>query len=309
MATWRQEDAVMPPAASANAARVDALFLSLLGLCGVVALAVCVLVIVFCVRYRRGTAADRSYVPRQLQVVEVIWTVVPLLLFVGLCAAASVDYLRQNRAPDGAMPVFVVAKQWMWTLQHGNGRREINEMHVPLGRPVRLLMTSQDVIHSFFVPAFRLKQDVVPGRYTALTFTAIREGTFDLYCAEYCATGHSVMRGKVVVLAPAQFAAWLSAGGAPGTLALQGAHLFRLHGCSGCHSGSSRAPRLEGLFGSSVALEGGGAVVADENYIRDSIMRPHKDLVAGYADVMPDYSGQLSEQDLLALLEYLRGLR
>jgi len=299
----------LPPVASANAARVDALFLALLGLCGAMALAVCVLVITFCVRYRRGSRIPRGTPPRQLRAVEVLWTVLPLLLFIPLCGWAAYDYLWQNRAPSDAMPVFVVAKQWMWTLEHSNGRREINQMHVLLGRPVRLLMTSQDVIHSFFVPAFRLKQDVVPGRYTALSFTPIRLGTYDLYCAEYCGTEHSVMRGQVIVLPAAEFASWLAAGGAPGDLARRGERLFREHGCSGCHAGSgARAPALSGLLGSTVILSDGRRLVADENYVRESILRPGKEIVAGYAATMPDYAGQLSEPDLLALIEYIRSL-
>lgn len=299
----------LPPAASANAGRVDILFVSLLGLCGAMALAVCILIIVFCVRYRSSAKVNRDHVPRKFTALEVFWTVTPLLLFIGLCAWAAYDYLRQNQAPEDAMPVFVVAKQWMWTLEHSNGRREINQLHLPMGRPVRLLMTSQDVIHSFFVPAFRVKQDLVPGRYTALSFTPVQAGTYDLYCAEYCGTEHSVMRGEVVVMPPAAFAVWLASGTSPGTLAKQGESLFRRHGCSGCHGAGSRAPSLAGLLGADVALADGRHVYADENYVRDAILQPRKDIVAGYEPIMPSYAGQLSEQDLLALLEYMRSLQ
>lgn len=324
----------LPASASANAGRVDALFFTLLGLCGTMALVLMVLIVTFAVRYRQGSPADRSDVPVQARLVEWTWTVIPLLLFIGLFCWAAYDYLRQNRAPADAVPVFVVAKQWMWTLEHSNGRREINVLHVPLGQPVRLLMTSQDVIHSFYVPAFRLKQDLVPGRYTALSFTATLAGTFPLFCAEYCGTEHSVMRGRVVVMTPPEFAAWLAGAGASDSLATRGAALFRSLGCSGCHAGTAAAtsagasaaagaaagttvtagvaprpalaPSLAGLLGSIVRLQDGRNVVADENYVRDAVLAPRKDIVAGYPPIMPSYAGQLSEQDMLALIAYLR---
>ena len=213
-----------------------------------------------------------------------------------------------RRSPADALPVYVVGKQWMWKLQHRNGRREIDELHVPLGQPVRLVMTSQDVIHSFFVPAFRLKQDVVPGRYTSLWFTATRLGEFHLFCSEYCGTDHAAMLGRVVVMEPAAFARWLAAGPRVPGLAQQGFALFREHGCSGCHAAGStvHAPSLDGLLGSHVHLQDGRTIVADENYVRDSILAPDKDIVAGFAPLMPSFAGQLSEEQIEALIAYLR---
>lgn len=300
----------LPVAASSNALRVDWLFLALTGLCGLIVLVLVILIVTFCVRYRRGSPASRRHVPLEARMVEVVWTVVPLLLFIGLCGWGAYDYLQQNRWPADAMPVFVVAKQWMWTLEHRNGRREINQLHVPLGQPVRLMMTSQDVIHSFFVPAFRLKQDVVPGRYTALAFTATRPGSYELFCAEYCGTEHAGMGGQVIVMPPAEFARWLAQGqGAAGGLAARGRQLFERHGCDGCHGAGStvRAPPLAGLLGSLVNLQDGRRVLADDNYVRDSMLLPGRDVVAGYAPVMPSYAGQLSEEELRAIIEYLRG--
>lgn len=297
-----------PVAASDYAGRVDTLFLALLALSATTALTLMVLIIGFCVRYRRGARVDRSHVPVTARRVEVAWTVLPMLLFILLFGWAAFDFLRQHRTPGGAMPLFVVAKQWMWTLEHENGRREINELHVPQDRPVRLLMTSQDVIHSFFVPALRVKQDLVPGRYTTLSFTPTRLGVYELYCAEYCGTEHSVMRGRIVVMPPAAFSAWLAHGAAPVGMAARGAALFREHGCSGCHTDNAgRAPPLAGVAGSMVELADGRRVLADDDYLRAAIIAPRRDIVAGYAPLMPSYAGQLSEQDVLALIAYLHG--
>jgi cytochrome c oxidase subunit 2 len=206
--------------------------------------------------------------------------------------------------------VFVVAKQWMWRLQHPDGRREINELHVARGRAVKLIMTSEDVIHSFFVPAFRVKQDVLPGRYTTLWFTATKDGEFHLFCAEYCGTDHARMGGRIVVLEPAEYARWLNAATPARSMAERGAQLFRQLGCSGCHAAAATvaAPKLEGLYGKPVPLEGGGTVIADERYLRDSILLPRKEVVAGYAPIMPSFAGAVSEDQLLDLIAYIKSL-
>jgi cytochrome c oxidase subunit 2 len=262
----------------------------------------------FSIRYRAGSDADRTHVPRQGLPVEIAWTVIPLLLFLGIYAWGAVDYVKLYRAPDNAMSVFVVAKQWMWEAEHKNGRREIGQLHVPLGRPVRLVMTSQDVIHSFFVPDFRVKQDVVPGRYTSIVFTPSRAGEYRLYCAEYCGTEHSRMLGTIVVMRPAAFAQWLQAGPRQPGMAARGYQLYRRYGCSGCHDpGSSvHAPDLTGLLGRRVHLADGRALTADEPYIRDSILQPAKDVVAGYTPIMPSFAGQIGEEDILDIIEYIR---
>jgi len=299
---------LFPAAASSIAPRTDHLFLSLLGLAGFMVLLLTALAIVFCVRYRRGSAADRGNAPDHANGLEWTWTIAPLLAFIGLFLWGAYDYAALTRPPAGAMPVYVVAKQWVWTLQHENGTREIDELHVPVGQPVRLLMTSQDVIHSFYVPAFRIKQDVVPGRYTAIWFTATKPGTYHLLCAEFCGTDHASMAGGIVVMPPEQYRRWLAQGKMGEDLARRGYELFREHGCAGCHDARStvHAPDLRNLFGRRVFTQDGRVVIADENYIRDSILEPGKDVVAGYAPVMPSFAGQFSESDLMALVQYLR---
>ena len=298
---------LLGPAASSVASRTDALFLAMLLLCGAVTLVLLVVVIVFALRYRRGSTVDRGRPLRRLNWLEITWTLVPLGIFLVVYAWAAHDFMRLYQPPADALPVAVVAKQWMWKLQHRNGRREINELHVPLGQPVLLRMTSQDVIHSFFVPAFRLKQDVVPGRYTSLWFTPTELGTFDLFCAEYCGSEHSRMTGRIVVMQPAAFSRWAAAGPNEPGLAQYGFALFRRLGCSGCHSANStvHAPLLEGIAGRTVHLQDGRTIVADDNYLRDSILEPHKDVVAGFAPVMPSFAGQVSEEDIQALIAYL----
>src|SRR5205823_605743 len=233
------------------ATRYDLLFGAMVLLCGIVALGVCIAILVFSVRYRAGAHRGDAAAGRRTRAIEIAWTATPLVIFVGLFVWAAHDFVDLYRTPADALPVYVVAKQWMWKLEHRNGRREINELHVPLGEPVRLVMTSQDAIHSFFVPAFRLKQDVLPGRYTTLAFTATRLGEFRLFCAEYCGAQHSGMLGRVVVMTPADYARWVAAGPNEPGLAQRGFELVRRHGCSGCHAAGStvRAPGLAALIG------------------------------------------------------------
>ena len=299
---------LLPEDAAQSATRLDSLALCLLLLTGTVALAVLGLMIVFAVRYRAGSDADRSNPPSEGRGIEIAWTLTPLLLFLGVYAWAAIDYVALYQAPSSAMPVFVVAKQWMWKAQHRNGRREVGELHLPLGRPVRLVMTSEDVIHSFFVPAFRIKQDVVPGRYTSIAFTHSRVGEYHLFCTEFCGTDHALMLGKVVVQPPAEFARWLAEGPRQPGMAGRGFALYREHGCSGCHDAGStvHAPSLAGLLGRRVHLQDGRELRADEAYIRDSILVPDKDIVAGYAPIMPSFAGRIGEEELLAIIEYIR---
>jgi cytochrome c oxidase subunit II len=300
----------MPAQASQLAWRVDSLFFSLLALTSAVALAIALLIVTFAIRYRHGSNADRSNAPTTARKLELAWTVIPLLIFVGIFIWGAILYAALYRAPDNAVPVFVVGKQWMWKLQHANGRREINELHVPLGQAVRLVMSTEDVIHSFYLPAFRIKQDVVPGRYTSIWFTPTALGEFRLHCAEYCGTEHARMGGRVIVMRPAEFGRWLAQTDAAPSLAERGFELFRSRGCSGCHDVRStvHAPSLQGLFGRSVHLQDGRTLVADENYIRDSILQPRKDIVAGFAPIMPTFQGQLSEEELLALIAYVQSI-
>jgi cytochrome c oxidase subunit II len=294
-------------AASTIAPRTDHLFTFMVLLCGFVAVALFIVMVWFAVRYREGNAVIRGNIGRH-RGVEITWTLVPLAIFIGIFVWAAFGFVQLYRPPADALPVYVVAKQWMWKLQHRDGRREINELHVPLGQPVHLLMTSQDAIHSFFVPAFRVKQDVVPGRYTSLWFTATKLGDFQLFCAEYCGTEHSRMLGRIVVMPPAEYAKWLASGPAQPSLAQYGFLRFRQLGCSGCHSPQStvHAPLLDGLIGRTVHLQDGRSLVADDTYVRDSILLPAKDVVAGFAPIMPSFAGQVSEEDIQALIAYLR---
>jgi cytochrome c oxidase subunit II len=265
---------------------------------------------IFCVRYRRGSHADRTGLHNQSLGVELTWSLVPFALFIAVFVWSLFLFARARTPPVNAQTLYIVAKQWMWKVQHPGGQREINTLHVPIGVPFRLTMTSQDVIHSFFVPAFRVKQDVLPGRYTELWFTATRLGTFPLFCAEYCGTDHSKMGGSVVVMSQADYAQWLTAHMTNVSLAARGEGLFRSQGCSGCHgrNASVHAPDLEGLYRSAVHLSDGTTVLADDRYLHDSIVLPNTQVVAGYAPIMPSFAGQLSEEDLLALVAYIESL-
>jgi len=222
-------------------------------------------------------------------------------------AWGAVVYFKGRTPPSDSTEVYVVAKQWMWKLEHAEGQREINELHVPVGRDVKLIMTSQDVIHSFFVPAFRMKQDVLPGRYTVAWFRATKAGTYHLFCAEYCGTQHSGMIGSIVVLEPAQYEAWMS-GGTGGPLSATGEKIFAELGCVTCHRSDSqgRGPNLQGLFGKPVQLEDGRMITADENYVRESILDPGAKVVKGFKPVMPTFQGLVSEEQLNALVAYVK---
>lgn len=295
------------PEASSFAGRVDGLFLALLALCAVVMLAVFTTMVVFAVRFRRGRNVDRSGESHRDLGIEMTWTLVPFALFVGIFVWSIELWIDMRTPPADAETIYVVGKQWMWEFQHPGGQREINVLHVASGHPVRLVMTSQDVIHDLSVPAFRVKQDILPDRYTDLWFTATRPGTYDLFCAEYCGTDHSRMGGSVVVGTPAAHARWLAAH-ASGSLAERGRALFTRYGCAGCHdAGSSvHAPRLDGLYGSTVPLADGRQVTADERYLHDAIVLPADEMAAGYAPIMPSYKDRIDEADILALVAYLK---
>ncbi|WP_369725720.1 cytochrome c oxidase subunit II [Bradyrhizobium sp. LLZ17] len=299
------------PEASTQAARVDGIFAVLVVVSALTLALVFGLLVTFAIRYRRGSEAKRGRLPEIVnREFEVSWTAATLFLFAFLfwwAASADVGALT---APSNALEVHVLAKQWMWKTQHSNGAREINELHVPIGRPVRLVMTSQDVIHSFFVPAFRIKQDVLPGRNTETWFKATKLGVFPLFCAEYCGTDHSAMRGRVTVMSEDDYTRWLSRQPEGDDLAHLGAKLFVSQGCSGCHAGSSsvHAPKLDGLYGRTVQLSDGRQVKADDAYIRDSILQPKRDVVAGFEPIMPSFAGLLDDGDVQSLTAYIRSL-
>jgi cytochrome c oxidase subunit II len=296
--------------ASTLAPRVDALFFGLVTLTVVMMGIIFLPMFYFLYKYRRGNKADRRPIRIPTWKIEMTWTVIPLFIVIGFYCWGSSVYFDIQRPPAKAMEINVIGKQWMWKLQHAEGNREINQLHVPVGETVRLTLTSQDVIHDFAVPAFRVKQDVLPGRYVVEWFKATREGTYHIFCNEYCGVSHSGMVGEVIVMSPAAYQDWLASGQAEETLVQSGERLFRDLGCSGCHMGNSqiRAPRLEGVFGKPVPLQGGQFAVADEKYIRDSILLPQSQVVYGYAPLMPTYAGHVTEEELFQLIAYIKGL-
>jgi len=304
----RSDLPLFPVQASAEARQVDHLFLATLILSVFFALLVSATLLTFAVRYRRRPK-DKPPAPiHGSHVLEIAWMVLPLLLAMGTFVWGAEVFFRLNRPPDDTMVVNVVGKRWMWKLQHPSGRREINELHVPLGTPVRLNMTSEDVIHSFYVPAFRIKADAVPGRYTTTWFRATRPGRYHLFCAEYCGTRHSGMIGWVEVMQPEAFQAWLAGGTQEVSLAEAGERLFNDLGCVTCHKPGSgaRGPTLDKLYGSTVKLQGGESITADETYLRESILYPAARVTAGYQPIMPTFRGLVSEEGVLELIEYLK---
>ncbi len=296
--------------ASANAPQVDWLILALLAVSAAVLVLVFGLLLLYIVRYRHNSPIKRGEIAEKTFRFEMSWTAATLVIFFGLFIWSSALYVHAFQPPSNALKIYVVGKQWMWKVEYPGGQREINTLHVPVNVPVELVMTSQDVIHDFFVPAFRTKRDVLPGQYETLWFRADRPGTYHLFCSQFCGTGHAAMTGQVVVMSGPDFQRWLGSNGQAGTLAEQGAKLFIQYGCSGCHNdhGTVRAPSLVGLFGSPVPLSDGTAVIADDRYIRDSILYPEQQVVASYEPVMPSFKGVVKEDDLLRLVAYVESL-
>src|SRR5580704_15489065 len=298
-----------PARASAGAGNVDALYIFLILVCGFVCLAIFTMIVLFALRYRRQPGREAEPIEGSTAL-EITWSVVPLGIFMVIFAWGAFIVFQERTPPRDASEVYVVAKQWMWKLEHVEGQREINELHVPVGRDIEMIMTSQDVIHSFYVPAFRIKQDVLPGRYTTAWFRATKPGVYHLFCAEYCGSQHSGMIGQVVVMKPAEYEAWLSGGNTSGSLASNGESIFQQLGCVTCHRSDTqgRGPNLVGVFGKPVLLEDGRTVIADENYVRESILEPAAKIVRGFKPVMPTFQGQLSDEQLNALVEYVKSL-
>jgi cytochrome c oxidase subunit 2 len=301
---------LFPERASTMAGRVDALYFFLVAIGVFFSLLIAGLIVYYAVRYRRR-AADEIGVPiRSGLALEITWTVIPLLISMAIFVWGASVFFAMARPPDETLNVYVVGKQWMWKFQHLDGQREINELHVPVGRRVKLIMTSEDVIHDVFVPAFRVKADVLPGRYTNIWFQPTKPGRYHLFCAEYCGTRHSGMIGEVVVMEPTDFQTWLSGGSPEGSLAAGGAKLFASLACNTCHrpDAQGRGPVLEGLFGRTVTLQSGGSVTADEAYVRESILNPAAKVVAGFQPIMPTFQGLVTEEQLLELVEYIKSL-
>src|SRR2546423_10063094 len=296
-----------PARASTTAGSVDALYIFLVALSLFVSVAIFTMICIFALRYRRRKGREAEQIEGST-ILELTWSAIPLAIFLFIFAWGAVVYFKERTPPRGATQIYVVAKQWMWKLQHEEGQREINELHVPVGRDVEMIMTSQDVIHSFYVPAFRLKQDVVPGRYTTLWFRATRPGTYHLFCAQFCGTMHSGMIGEVTVMESKDYQAWMTSAAPSGSLAQTGMTLFQQLGCNTCHLNDvqGRGPVLKGVYGNPVQLGDGRTVTADENYIRESILVPAAKVVSGFRPIMPSWQGQVNEEQLNELIPYIK---
>jgi len=301
---------LFPQAASTMAPRVDALYFFLIGVSALFSLLIAGLIVFYAVRFRRRLPDSVGARISGGLVLELTWAIVPLLIVTVIFIWGASIFFAMSRPPDDALNVYVVGKQWMWKFQHLSGAREINELHVPVGRPVKLIMTSEDVIHDVFVPAFRVKADVIPGRYTNIWFEPTTPGSYHLFCAEYCGTRHSGMIGRVVVMEEADYQEWLAGGGAEGSLSSAGGKLFADLACNTCHRPDTqgRGPALQGLFGKTVELQSGESVRVDEAYLRESILTPASRLTAGFQPIMPAYQGLVTEEGLLELIEYVKSL-
>jgi cytochrome c oxidase subunit 2 len=302
-----------PPSASNFAAEYDVLFYVLTGLTLFFSVIVGVAVIFFAIRYRKGSKADRSRPLYENLFLELTWTIVPLVLGLIMFYFGTSLYIKMRTPPRNATEIFVIGKQWMWHVEHGNGVRENNTLHVPVGRPIKLTMISQDVLHAFYIPAFRVQEHVVPGRYTQLWFTATKAGEYHLFCNMYCGTQHSEMGGKVVAMEPKEFADWMANGGqsvAPMSMEQAGAKIYSKIGCNNCHGAEDtlHAPSLYGIYGKRRVFADGTSLIADEEYLRSSILRPYDHITQGYGQTMPVYEGQLTEEDVINLTAYIKVL-
>jgi len=301
---------LMPAQASSIAAEVDALYLLLVGMTLVISLVIAGLEFYYAIKYRRRHAGEVPPAVHESLLLEIVWIVIPFFIVMGIFVWGASIYFKLYRPPKEALEIFITGKQWMWRAQHPDGQREINALHIPLGRRIKLTMTSEDVLHAYFIPEFRTKADVVPGRYTHIWFEPIQTGTFHLFCAEYCGSYHSKMLGNVTVLEPAAYQAWLSGSEASGSPVQAGQKLFSSLACNTCHKpdGQGRGPVLQGLFGTEVTLSTGQKITVDETYIRESILTPRAKVVAGFEPVMPTFQGQVSEESVLQLIAYIKSI-
>jgi cytochrome c oxidase subunit 2 len=302
---------LFPESASMMATRVDHLYFFLLAIATFFTVLIAGLIVYFAVKYRRRSPDAVGQSVQGGLPLEIAWTVIPLLITVVLFVWGADVFVAEQRPPDETINVYVVGKQWMWKFQHLDGQREIDELHVPVDRAVKLIMTSEDVIHDVFIPVFRVKADVLPGRYTNIWFRATKPGRYHLFCAEYCGTRHSGMTGEVVVMEPNDYQAWLTGGSGEGSLASSGQKLFNDLACNTCHKPDSqgRGPMLQDLFGKTQVLQSGETITADEAYIRESILNPRAKIVAGFQPIMPTFQGQVNEEGVLELVEYVKSLK
>ena len=302
----------MPESASTIAPKVDALYFYLSGVTLFFTFLIAGVLTFFVIKYRRRTPFE---IPRPVagsHKLETIWSVIPFLIAMSIFAWGAQVYFEQVRPAANTNEIYVVGKQWMWKLQHSTGQREINELHVPVGRKIKLIMTSEDVIHSFYVPAFRIKSDVLPGRYLSIWFEATKPGTYHLFCAEYCGMNHSGMIGSVIVMEPTEFDNWLSGNANQQAPAVAGQQLYESLGCVSCHGAKGeggRGPALAGLFGRTVFLNNGQTLVADESYVRESIENPQAKLVNGFGPIMPTFQGQVTPDQLIQIMAFIKSLQ
>jgi cytochrome c oxidase subunit 2 len=301
---------LFPVQASSVASSVDHLVYFLLAVAVFFSVGIFLTIFYFAIRYRRRSESELPVAAHGIMSLEILWSVIPFGLTMIMFAWGASVFFTISRPPDDAQQIYVIGKQWMWKLQHMEGQREINELHIPVGQAIKLTMTSEDVIHDFFVPAFRTKADVLPGRYTTTWFKPVRPGKYHLFCSQYCGTNHYAMIGWIYVMEPQDYEAWLS-GGTAGTLASSGEKLFQTFACANCHhlSGTpGRGPDLRKLYGTQVELADGAHVQFDEDYIRESILNPTAKVVKGYEPIMPTFQGLVTEENLLQLIEYIKSL-
>ena len=303
---------IYPEQASNFAPHVDALLIFITGICLFFGAIITTAIVVFFFKYHRKEAGSVGIVTREDSRLEVAWIVVPLILAMAMFGWGAVVYVDYRNAPRDTLDIYVVGKQWMWKAQQPNGLKEINELHVPVGRNIRLILASEDVIHDFFVPAFRVKMDVVPGHYNTMWFRPTKPGRYHFFCSQYCGTNHAIMGGWVTVMEPTDYAAWLSgSSGSEASPVAAGEKLFAEKACITCHlaNGTGRAPSLNGVYGARVLLADGTTVTADDAYIRESILQPNAKIVARYQPLMPTYQGQLSEEQIFAFTAYIKSLQ
>lgn len=306
---WLTSFSLFPPEASSIAPDMDALyfFLILISLVGIVIVAL--LVFGFSFLYRKERHPEAVQIEGST-LLEATWTIIPLGLFMVVFVWGAVLYFRVYNPPPNAMNIYVVGKQWMWKAEHPGGQHEINALHIPINKPIQLTMISQDVFHSFSIPAFRVKREVIPGRYTTVWFEATQTGTYHLFCTQYCGTNHSAMIGEVVAMRPEDYQAWTAGSTSGNSLAQNGERLFASLNCTACHSGApdARGPNLANVYGAKLQLANGSTVNVDEAYLREAILNPSSHVTAGYAPLMPTYQGQISEEGLIDLVEYIKSL-
>ena len=301
---------IFPDQASTFARDVDVLYFFILAVCALFATGVAITVIYFGIRYHKTHDGEIGARIEGSLPLELLWSVIPTIIAMVMFGWGATVFYHLRRPPDEAMHIYAVGKQWMWKFQHLEGQREINELHIPAGQPIKVTISSEDVLHSLYFPAFRTKMDAIPGRYTELWFEAQRPGSYHIFCAEYCGTNHSGMIGTVTVLEPAQYQAWLQGGGLEGTLAQRGAKLFNDLACSTCHvdTGQGRGPSLKGIIGTTVDLQSGDTVTVDEAYLRESILNSQAKVVKGFQPLMPTFQGLISEENLVALIEHVKSM-